>query len=343
MPYTVSDKTCRDCLVNKPAIDFTRKAASPDGLAPYCRDCSKDRRDRRRARQLGRTPASRSAPTPTIEGRADYIMPRDVLATWAAVQMIAADGDPAPNMFFVGPSGSGKTEAGRAMATLAGLPFVKVDAPAMTDEEVWFGTREVVVENGAPKTVYHESAFVRALQMPCVLVIDEANRTADRVRNILLAVLDDTRSVTNPLTGETVVRHPECYIILTGNVGLAFTGTYAVDIAFTTRALTSRFEYLSPSEETAVAIGRTGVSEKDAALFVRFATESRTRAKADADFPPISTREVLTACRLVAKGLDRTTAARQAIINAASDEGGAESTQAALELIWAGINPDRGY
>jgi MoxR-like ATPase len=272
----------------------------------------------------------------------DYRPAPDLVATFAAVQLIAADGEPAPNMLFVGPSGSGKTEAARYLADLAGLDLVTIDAPSNTDPESWFGTREVIVENGAPRTVYHPSEFALALTRPCVLLIDEANRVDDHVRGVLLSILADTRRCTNPITGETIERHPGCLIIMTGNVGLAFTGTYAVDPAFLTRVATTVFEYLPAGEENRLAVDRTGCTPEQAALFVRFANDTRGRAKLDPDFQPISTREVLLACRFVARGLDIDIAAHQVIINAATDDGGAGSRRAELERIWLGIKPTAG-
>jgi nitric oxide reductase NorQ protein len=267
----------------------------------------------------------------------DFIQSAEVLATWVAVQKIAKAGLPAPNILFKGPSGSGKTESARDLARRSELPFHKVDASAMVDPEAWFGTREVVVEDGAPKTVYIQSAFVEALQKPCVLLIDEINRVADAVRNILIPLFDDSRQVTNPLTGQIVKRHPLCFVIMTGNVGIAFTGTYAIDPALLTRALTTNFSYLGPDDETAVVIARTGIPKGFAATLVRFAGDTRKKAAADEDFLPVSTREVLSAAFLVAQGLDMTTAVRQSVINSASEEGGAESHRAQLEYLWKGI------
>jgi nitric oxide reductase NorQ protein len=267
----------------------------------------------------------------------DFIQSAEVLATWVAVQKIAKAGLPAPNILFKGPSGSGKTESARDLARRSELPFHKIDASAMVDPEAWFGTREVVVEDGAPKTVYVQSAFVEALQKPCVLLIDEINRVADAVRNILIPLFDDSRQVTNPLTGQTVKRHPLCFVIMTGNVGIAFTGTYAIDPALLTRALTTNFSYLGDDDETAVVVARTGISKTSARLLVRFAGDTRKKAATDEDFLPVSTREVLSAAFLVAQGLDMTTAVRQSVINSASEEGGAESQRAQLEYLWKGI------
>jgi MoxR-like ATPase len=343
-------KTCRSCGVDKSTAEYAKRGDTPDGFYTICKDCLRAQRAAAAARRTGRpaaTPVEAAveaveAPAPLTTAATDYRPSRELVATWAAVLMNAADGQPADNLLFLGPSGSGKTEAARYLAAMSRLPFTKVDAPSMVDPESWFGTREVVVVDGAPKTVYVESEFIRAVQQRGVLLIDEGNRVADAIRGILLSLFDDSRTVTNPLTGQVVVRHPECFVIMTGNAGLMFTGTYAVDPAFLTRTLTTNFDYLESPDEIALARSRTGCSDDVATLFVRFANEARQRAKSTEDFPPVSTREVLKACRLVALGLDVDTAARQVVINAASGDGGAESTRANLEMIWNGIRPKGG-
>lgn len=333
-------QVCRTCKTEKPETAFSRRGA---GLNPYCKACQSTKRAERRARKssapkiVSPVIIRRSPVSGATESAADYQPADELVATWAAVQAIAASGTVAPNMLFTGPSGSGKTEAARYLARIADLPFYKVDAPSVTDAESWFGTREVVAENGASRTVVSDSAFVEALGQRCVLLIDEGNRVSDSVRNILLPIFDDSRSVTNPLTGQTVERHPECYIIITGNVGLSFTGTYAVDPAFLTRCLTTRFDYLDASAEAAVLVARTGIDEKTAALLARLGTETRLRAKASEDFPPVSTRELLSAARLVSVGLPVSIAVEQAILSGASTDGGAESVSTSLRMIWSGI------
>jgi MoxR-like ATPase len=345
---------CTKCGQAKPVGEFYIR---PDGrVASQCKACKAQYRAGRSA--AGRPTSAKVASSAKVAAAqaaiavaqgavaratakvdSDYQPDPALVATWAAVQLIAATGAPAPNLLFTGPSGSGKTEGARYLASLSGLDLVKVDAPSMTDPEAWFGTREVVVENGAPRTEYHESEFAAALRRPCVLLIDEANRVSDMIRGILLSLLDDTRQCTNPITGETIVRHAQCFIVMTGNVGLSYTGTYAIDPAFFTRALTTSFDYLPAGEENRLAVERTGCTAEQAGLFVRFANDTRLRAKTDPDFVPISTREVLVACRLVAVGLDVDIAARQVVINAASDDGGAQSRRAELERIWLGIRP----
>lgn len=266
----------------------------------------------------------------------EYVPMRDLVALWHAV-VTGAQARPAGNLMFVGPSGSGKTDGARYLAALAGLPFTKVDSASMTDPEAWFGTREIVVRDGAAITEYRPSRFVEALGHPGVLLIDEVNRVRDEHRNVLLPLLDMTRSVTNPLTGETVYRDPKCFIIMAGNLGIHFTGTSAIDPAFMTRALTVEFDYIDPASEARVAREASGCSDEDAAVLVRFAGETRAKAASDEQFSPISTREVIEAGRLVADGLSRDLAVKFVVLNAASPEGGSSSIRQELQNLWNGV------
>ena len=260
-----------------------------------------------------------------------------LVSLWHAIASDAARGSHPANLFFVGPSGCGKTDGAQYLAGLVGLPFTKVDAASMTDPESWFGTREVVVQDGVSVTSYRPSTFVDAIQRPGVLLIDEATRIRDEHRNVLLPLLDGTHRVTNPLTGDVVVKDPRCFVILSGNRGLQFTGTYAVDPAMWTRALVVPFDYAAEADEVAIATEASGCDEPTAALLVRFAGETRGRAKADPDMMPMSTREIIAAARLAASGLDVGLAVGYTTINGASDEGGASSVRAQLELLWGGI------
>ena len=263
-----------------------------------------------------------------------------LLELWTAVTRSAEDGADSINLMFLGPSGCGKTVGARFLASLVGLPFTKVDAAAMTDPESWFGTREVTVQDGVSVTTYRPSGFVQAIERPGVMLIDEVSRVKDEHRNVILPLLDDTHRVTNPLTGDSVVRDPLCFVIMTGNRGLQFTGTYAIDPALMTRAAVVEFDYVDEASEMLIAQEATGCDEDTARLFVRFATESRGKAKIDPDFAPISTREIMKACQLVSKGLSLDYAARYVILNGASPEGGPQSVRQQLENIWAGIrNP----
>jgi MoxR-like ATPase len=332
------------------ALDVSRKQV-------MCRDCDREyRKDHKgtgaRARRAKETMVKFSSPAATVAPAAetdagdeeqtlnkhDYVLDDELAQLWRSVTDATLNhGAPPANIIFFGPSGSGKTEAGIELADMVGLPFLKVDAASMTDPESWFGTREVVVEGGHPVTKYIPSALVEHIQRPGVTFIDEMTRVTDEHRNVLLPWTDGTGRVTNPLTGEVVVRHPHNFIIMAGNRGLQFTGTSAVDPAFTTRALTVEFRYVDEAAERRIAMQETGCDETTATIFTRFAADTRGKHLSDPDFPPISTREVIAACRLAARGLDRDLAAKFAILNQASAEGGSASIRTELMGIWNGV------
>lgn len=330
--------------------NFAKWALSPSQKHPRCRNCDRAFNADRRARKAGEQVARFDSPA--VDGERisaaeasrshEYIADKDLLALWDSVTAgTLKHGDPPANIVFFGPKGSGKTDGAAYLAARVGLPFTKVDAASMTDPEAWFGTREVVVEQGVSVTRYEPSAFVTAVQQPGVIFIDEMNRVDDEHRNVLLPLTDGTGRVTNPLTGQVVARHPHAFIIMAGNRGLQYTGTNAVDPAFTSRALTVEFDYLTERDEQKVLMDATGCDADTAAVFARFAQETRAKAKADPDFDPIGTREAIMAARRVARGLNRDLAARYAIINAASDEGGSASIRSELEAIWAGVRLTR--
>lgn len=266
----------------------------------------------------------------------EYVPMPDLAALWHAV-VTGAKTRPAANLLFIGPSGSGKTDGARYLAALVGLPFTKVDAASMTDPEAWFGTREIVVQDGVAVTNYRPSAFVEAIQKPGLTLIDEVTRVRDEHRNVLLPLIDATRSVMNPLTGEVIYRHPQNFIVMAGNVGLHFTGTNAIDPAFMTRALTVEFDYIDAETETRIVREASGCDVDSATVFVRFANETRAKAKIDDQFIPISTRECIEAGRLVADGLTRDLAVKFVVLNAASGEGGSSSIRQELQSIWNGV------
>lgn len=348
-------KTCPICGRTYPeaAGAFWKSKATPDGYSRRCKACPppswSPKGTKRNRKRTAAPEAAPAAPEPT-EARAParlpkYVASKELLDLWAAV-LASADGDThAVPLLFTGPSGSGKTVGAQYLAAVAGLPFVKVDAAAMTDPESWFGTREIVAHDGVAVTVYRPSEFVTAITRECVLLVDEVNRVRDEHRNIFLPLLDGTNRVTNPLTGETVVKHPRCFVVMSGNKGLHFTGTYPIDPALTSRSVHWKFDYVDAADEVRIVVDQSGVDPETAALFVRFARETRNRASEDFEMLPVSTRELIAAARLVAKGLSVDVAAKAAFLNGASDEGGAASVEARLRAIWVGIRrftPDDG-
>ena len=352
VPQPVAGEPVRTCQgFERDAHPASQSQYSPNAWNrgwKYCRPCDSQYRASRKDANPNRVSRPRSAAAiplvnfaaqvEKVEAAHDYVPDPKLMALWSTATRLTLEGeyDPA-NFMFLGPAGSGKTEGAKFLADSVGLPYTKVDAASIPDPESWFGTREIIVQEGVSVTKYIPSRFVEALQNPGVLHIDEINRVDDQHRNVLLPILDGTGKVTNPLTGEVVERHKHCFVVMTGNRGLMFTGISAIDPAFMTRSYVVEFDYMRPDDEERILVQATNCSEDDAYVLVRFASDSRVKARTDEDFSPISTREIIMAARLMAGGLNRDDAVEFTVLNAASGEGGGDSVRQELKNIWTGV------
>jgi nitric oxide reductase NorQ protein len=228
-----------------------------------------------------------------------------------------------------GPHGSGKTDGAEYLAKRADRPLVKVDAKSMVDAEAWFGTRGAVEGS----TFYHPSEFVKAIQMRSVVQIDEYTRVSNDVRDVLNPLMDGSRTVLNPITGDRITLHPECLIILSGNVGFKYTGSYDVDPATTSRLAVINIDYPEHDDEVAILREHAKIEAGTAERLVQLAVETRNNPQMEA----VSTRQLLQAAVLIQRGLDETEAVEAKIINAASDQGDGGSARARLATLWGGI------
>lgn len=309
--------------------------------ATYCKGHEDEYRAKRRGAPAGAPRVTRQvvdlSSVEIPQGRShSYVVPTELRELWGS-EMKSMLHRPGGNFLFVGPPGSGKTDGAEELARQAGLDFTKVDAASMgNDPEAWFGVREIIAEGGLAVTHYEPSIFIKSIQKPGVTFIDEVNRCRDEGRNIIIPVIDHTRAVINPLTGEIIERNPQNVIIMAGNVGLAFTGTSAIDPAFWTRADVVEFDYIEPDAERQIVEQAAGCDPETAYVLVQFAVDSRARAANDEEFPAISTRELINTAKRVADGLQRDLAVKFGILNHASKEGGNASLRNELQSIWNG-------
>jgi nitric oxide reductase NorQ protein len=247
---------------------------------------------------------------------------------WDAIVAASQHGDHLV-LAMHGPHGSGKTDGAEFLAKRADRPLVKIDAKSMVDAEAWFGTRGAVEGS----TFYHPSEFVKALQERSVIQIDEYTRVSNDVRDVLNPLMDGSRTVLNPITGDRITLHPECIVILSGNVGFKYTGSYDVDPATTSRLAVINIDYPAHDDEVAIITEHTGVPAGTANRLIELAAETRNNPKMEA----VSTRQLLQAAVLISTGLDETEAVEAKIINAASDQGDGGSARARLATLWGGI------
>lgn len=179
-------------------------------------------------------------------------------------------------LFLEGDPGVGKTELARAMATVLDLPLIRLQcyegidaAQALYD---WDFPRQILhvraAESAGMKDVdqiehdLYDRRFLlarpllRALEAPCVLLIDEVDRADDEFEAFLLEILSDF-AITIPEIGRIAAQEPPL-TILTSN------RTRDVHDALKRRCLYLYLEH--PSVEREMAIIRTRLPEISEAL-----------------------------------------------------------------------------
>jgi MoxR-like ATPase len=185
-------------------------------------------------------------------------------------------------LFLEGDPGVGKTELARAMASVLNLPLIRLQcyegidaAQALYD---WDFPRQILhvraAESAGVKDVdkiehdLYDRRFLiarpllRALEEPCVLLIDEVDRADDEFEAFLLEILSDF-AITIPEIGRIAAKEPPL-TILTSN------RTRDVHDALKRRCL---YQYLEhPSVERAITIIRTRLPEISESLAFQVAT-----------------------------------------------------------------------
>lgn len=232
------------------------------------------------------------------------------------------------NVLLVGPSGTGKSSLPREFAAWKQRPFFAVHCQLATEPGDWWGTREVSPAQG---TYFVEAALVHAVETPgCVVLLDEANRTAPENLNALFGLLDHRRAAWIPALQREVNVAPGVVFMVTLNEGADYVGTYAVDRALRDRvANTLRLNYLPKDVETEVLVTRTGVDRNMARRIVEFVGVVRANPKLRL---PVSTRQLLECAAMVNEGLSLEDAALFTMVNAAREEVDRKALLQALQL-----------
>jgi MoxR-like ATPase len=142
------------------------------------------------------------------------------------------------NIMIVGPSGCAKTMAASYVAKALNRRFEKFNIGSTQDARATLiGNTTYKKETG---TVYHRSAFVKAITTPYTIVLlDELTRGTHDAWNIIMPVIDPTQRCLRLDEDEesSVVNVAEgVSFIATANIGNEFTATKVLD-----RALARRF------------------------------------------------------------------------------------------------------
>lgn len=209
-----------------------------------------------------------------------------------------------PKALVAGPAGCGKSSLAREFAARTGRPFFEFSVPNIRESRDWFGSKGIGDDN-RPK--WFESLFVRAIRTEgAVILLDEVNRCATGVANVLLPLLDHRASTYFEEMNQTITCARNLTWFGTCNEGRKFGGTFALDAAFKDR-LSTRVEvtYLPPETEANLLVQRTKISKPDALRLVEIANITRTLSEseeADALDHALSTRALIEAAHMLACG-----------------------------------------
>lgn len=233
---------------------------------------------------------------PTIEADGFYI-PED---TWYFLLRNIKQQRPT---LIVGPSGTGKTELISILSKKLELPLVNKDMGTMIDPiSSLCGTHRAKAGN----SVFEFAPFVREIQEPCVMLLDELSRAPASSNNILLPLLDSRRTLRVEIAGDDDPKefkaHIDCSFVATANIGAEFSGTNSLDRALVDRFTFIEVGHLEKDIEAKVISKRTGISLVDAETISAIANDIRELYKNNEISNNVSIRHTLEIGELVKDG-----------------------------------------
>lgn len=213
------------------------------------------------------------------------------------------------NTLILGPTGCGKTSCVKEVCDRLGMKLHVFDMGSMIDPiSSLLGVHRI--KDG--KSIFDFAKFTQVIQEPCVILLDEINRSSMGSNNILFPCLDDRRVLNIEVASGDLSReikiHPEVTFIATANIGSEYTGTMSMDRALTNRFFPLELGHIPSTEEEKVLIKRTGLSPDNAANLVKITNNIRSLASKSELSTSISIRETLMVSKLVSDGWPLSTA-----------------------------------
>lgn len=207
------------------------------------------------------------------------------------------------NTIILGPTGCGKTSCVKEVCDRLGLKLHIFDMGSMIDPiSSLLGVHRL--KDG--KSIFDFSKFSQVIQEPCVILLDEINRSSIGSNNILFPCLDDRRTLSIEIASGDSTReikvHPEVTFIATANIGSEYTGTISMDRALMNRFFPLELGDIPANEEENVLRTRTGISPETAETIVKISNNIRSMALKSELSASVSIRETLMVSSLIADG-----------------------------------------
>ena len=147
------------------------------------------------------------------------------------------------NLLLKGPTGSGKTRLAENLTDELGKEMYSINCSVDVDIEALLGFKTIEYTDNRQEIVFIDGPVVRAMNAGAILYIDEINMAKPEVLPILNAALDYRRTLTNPLTGETLTAHKDFRAIAAINVG--YVGTMPMNETLLNRFNVIEIDYVS--------------------------------------------------------------------------------------------------
>jgi hypothetical protein len=217
---------------------------------------------------------------------------------------------PITEIALEGEPGCGKTLATRWIAEERKVPekYLRFVCTKETSFENF--TTEKIIKNG--DIIEQDSMFLKLIQEPSVINVDECYLAQPDVIAGLNCLLDFDRAITLP-TGRVVKRHEENILIFTSNPR-NYAGVKRQHGGFLDRLPTLLMGYLNSRDEVRVIQkGYPNLPKEDVAKLVKFATFIRNGRGAKMLTTVCSTRGLLTMAQMMTNGASLELAVRSAL------------------------------
>lgn len=175
--------------------------------------------------------------------------------------------------------------------------------------------RHLIGENG---TYWQDGPLTKAVREGGICYLDEIIEARKDTTVVLHSLADYRRVLPIDRTGELIEAHPDFMLVVSYNPGYQNV-LKGMKPSTKQRFISLSFDYPLPDVEKEIIIKESGIEEETALKLVRIAGEIRQLTDSDIQ-EAVSTRLLVYAAKLMAKGFDKYQACMHSIVQSLSDE-----------------------
>ena len=213
-----------------------------------------------------------------------------------------------------GPTGCGKTRFIEAMGEELGRDVYTVVCHDDLSAADLVG-RHLIDENG---TYWQDGPLTKAVRNGGICYLDEIIEARKDTTVVLHSLADYRRVLPIDRTGELIEAHPDFMLVISYNPGYQNV-LKGMKPSTKQRFISLTFNYPKPEIEKEIIIQESGVDTDAAQKLVNIANEIRKLSDSDIQ-EVVSTRLLIYAAKLIAKGFDPYQACIHSVVESLSDE-----------------------